>query len=141
MSAPESRDSLASATTDELGTNAAAHPAASRSSRHKATIQDVADRAAVAPSTVSAFINGTAPVGRSAGARISEAVDTLGYSPNPVARSLATGRAEPEAIYVLVRTTSRGVEVVAAFRSEPDAATAVARQGDERIQLVRTVLE
>jgi DNA-binding LacI/PurR family transcriptional regulator len=110
--------------------------------RHRrATIQDVADRAGVAPSTVSAFLNETAPVGRDAGTRISEAIDTLGYSPNPVARSLARGRVEPETIYVLARMTSDGIEVVSAFRSESDAATAIAREGRARIELIRTLLE
>jgi hypothetical protein len=139
LAAHESRDSLA-ATAVGAGRNA---PATSDEPRHRrrATIQDVAARAGVAPSTVSAFINGTAPVGRGAGSRISEAVDTLGYSPNPVARSLARGLAEPEAIYVVVRIGPRGITAVAAFRSEADALTAKVGAGDERIELLRTVLE
>jgi transcriptional regulator with XRE-family HTH domain len=140
LAAPESSESLA-ATTAGAGTSASATSDRPRSRHRRATIQDVADRAGVAPSTVSAYINGTAPVGRGAATRITEAIDTLEYSPNPIARSLARGLAEPEAIYVLVRTVSDGVEVVAAFRRESDAATAVASEGRERIELIRTLLE
>lgn len=52
------------------------------------TIKDVARMAGVAPSTVSHYFTGNAPVSRATRARIEEAVRELGYRPNVAARSL-----------------------------------------------------
>lgn len=53
-----------------------------------ATIKDVARLAGVAPSTVSHYYSGNAPVSRETRARIEQAVKELGYRPNLAARSL-----------------------------------------------------
>lgn len=53
-----------------------------------ATIKDVARLAGVAPSTVSHYFTGNAPVSDSTRARIEQAVRELGYRPNAAARSL-----------------------------------------------------
>lgn len=57
------------------------------------TICDVARAASVAPSTVSHFLNGTAPVSEATAARIRQAIQALNYRPNMTARSLRLRRA------------------------------------------------
>ena len=52
------------------------------------TIHDVARRAGVSISTVSRVLNQTVPVSDENRQRVLEAVEALGYKPNPVARSL-----------------------------------------------------
>ncbi|MFI5530099.1 LacI family DNA-binding transcriptional regulator [Kitasatospora sp. NPDC051853] len=54
-------------------------------------MQDVADRAGVTKQTVSNVISGRVPVRPETAARVRAAIDALGYTPNLVARSLATG--------------------------------------------------
>lgn len=56
------------------------------------TIKDVAKRAGVAPSTVSHFLTGRAPVSETTAARIKAAIDELGYRPNLTARNLRLSR-------------------------------------------------
>lgn len=56
------------------------------------TMQDVADRAGVALSTVSAALNGTRPVAAATRRRVEEASKSLGYSRNALARGLASRR-------------------------------------------------
>jgi len=58
----------------------------------KATLAMVAERAGVSPSTVSRILNGTAVVSDEKRAAVDQAVATLGFVPNPVARGLAGGR-------------------------------------------------
>ncbi|MBI9094991.1 MAG: LacI family DNA-binding transcriptional regulator [Sphaerochaeta sp.] len=50
--------------------------------------KDVAELAEVSPTSVSYYINDTGYVGAKARQRIQEAIDTLGYNPNQIARSL-----------------------------------------------------
>lgn len=57
-----------------------------------ATIRDVAREAGVSVTTVSAAINGTAPVSEKARARVWSAVEAVGYSPNRAAQNLRSGR-------------------------------------------------
>ena len=52
------------------------------------TVHDVARRANVSISTVSRVLNGSAPVSAEKRKRVVEAVEELGFTPNPVARSL-----------------------------------------------------
>ena len=54
-----------------------------------ANIYDVAKRAGVSVSTVSAVVNDTAYVSRTLQSRVREAIEDLGYRPNLLARSLA----------------------------------------------------
>lgn len=56
------------------------------------TLEQVAARAGVSPSTVSRILNGTATVSDAKRQAVDEAIATLGYVPNPVARGLAGGR-------------------------------------------------
>jgi DNA-binding LacI/PurR family transcriptional regulator len=56
-----------------------------------ATIRDIAKRAKVAVSTVSAVINQSAPVSQAVVARVEAAIRDLGYTPNVAARSLRHG--------------------------------------------------
>lgn len=56
------------------------------------TMQDVADRAGVALSTVSVALNGTRPVAPATRDRIERAMAELGYARNAVARALARRR-------------------------------------------------
>lgn len=59
----------------------------------RTTIEDVAREAGVSIATVSRFMNGRGGgVAEGTRARLQEVVDRLGYVPNPVARSLKTGR-------------------------------------------------
>ncbi|HEX5688222.1 MAG TPA: LacI family DNA-binding transcriptional regulator [Ideonella sp.] len=56
------------------------------------TLQQVADRAGVSPSTVSRILNGTAVVSDDKKKAVDDAIKELGFVPNPVARGLAGGR-------------------------------------------------
>ena len=58
----------------------------------KVTLEMVAERAGVSPSTVSRILNGTAVVSPEKRTAVDEAIATLGFVPNPVARGLAGGR-------------------------------------------------
>lgn len=53
-----------------------------------ATIKDVAKEAGVSIATVSNYINKTKPIRREKAVRIAEAINSLGYVPNQMARSL-----------------------------------------------------
>lgn len=56
------------------------------------TIRDVAQRAGVAPSTVSYVFNGSRPISDETRRRVQEAVDALGYHPRASARTLRSSR-------------------------------------------------
>ncbi len=58
----------------------------------KATLEMVAERAGVSPSTVSRVLNGTAVVSEDKRKAVERAIAKLGFVPNPVARGLAGGR-------------------------------------------------
>jgi DNA-binding LacI/PurR family transcriptional regulator len=58
------------------------------------TIKDVARRAGVAISTVSAVINGSAPVSEDTIARVKQAIADIGYSPHGAAQSLRSGNSK-----------------------------------------------
>jgi DNA-binding LacI/PurR family transcriptional regulator len=64
------------------------------------TLDEVARAAGVSRSTASRAINGVPYVSERARAAVSSAVTSLGYSPNPVARSLATRRASSVGLVV-----------------------------------------
>jgi len=73
-----------------------AKPAAKKAPSSRAegvvTLEQVAARAGVSPSTVSRILNGTATVSELKRAAVDEAIRVLGFRPNPVARGLAGGR-------------------------------------------------
>ena len=56
------------------------------------TIRDVAAAAGVSIATVSRFVNGQQTFSDAVEARLKHAIETLGYSRNPIARSMVTGR-------------------------------------------------
>lgn len=56
------------------------------------TLEMVAQRAGVSPSTVSRILNGTATVSGAKQQAVDAAIKALGFRPNPVARGLAGGR-------------------------------------------------
>lgn len=58
----------------------------------RASLGDVARLAGVSQMTVSRVVNGTGPVRAETRRRVLDAVEHLGYRPNPHARGLATGR-------------------------------------------------
>lgn len=58
----------------------------------KVTLEMVAQAAGVSPSTVSRILNGTAVVSDDKRQAVEQAIATLGFVPNPVARGLAGGR-------------------------------------------------
>lgn len=60
----------------------------------RVTIADVAVRAGVSKSTVSHALSGKRPISAATRRRIQQAVDQLGYHPNPVAQRLAGGRTQ-----------------------------------------------
>lgn len=59
--------------------------------RHTVSIHDVAAAASVSIATVSRVVNGTGVVAAATAARVREAVQRLGYSPNPLAQVLGSG--------------------------------------------------
>ena len=65
-------------------------PETSGQRRRRPTIYDVARLAGVSTATVSRALNGTAPIAASTRAAIDDAIEQLGYRPNPIARSLVT---------------------------------------------------
>ena len=66
--------------------------AAAASQTGVVTLQQVAERAGVSPSTVSRILNGTAVVAEDKKKAVADAIAALGFVPNPVARGLAGGR-------------------------------------------------
>ncbi|HOO02426.1 MAG TPA: LacI family DNA-binding transcriptional regulator, partial [Rectinema sp.] len=54
------------------------------------TIRDVAEHAGVSVSTVSHAISGKRPISQVTRQRIFQAIEQLGYEPNPAARALRT---------------------------------------------------
>jgi len=69
--------------------------------RKAATIRDVAQAAAVSTATVSKFVNGGQRFSREVEARITAAIEQLGYRTNPLARGMITGRTGNLGIVIL----------------------------------------
>ena len=134
------RGSTAAARADTVESAEPPKAGESKANQRTSRMRDVADYAGVALSTVSAFINDSAPVGRASAQRIREAIDALGFSPNAAARSLARGKVDPEQIFVVIRTDGNGSTLAEAYRSETDAQAASARRRGQRIVVIRTTL-
>ncbi|MGH9085077.1 MAG: LacI family DNA-binding transcriptional regulator [Acidimicrobiales bacterium] len=75
-----------------------------------ATIADVAKQAGVGLGTVSRVLNGSPQVRASTRARVLDAIDTLGYVPNPLARGLSRGRCQTLGVLVPFFTHASAVE-------------------------------
>lgn len=67
---------------------------AKASLQHAPKLGDVAKAAGLAPATVSRFLNGGIELPEATAARIHSAIASLGYRPNPYARSLSRGRSD-----------------------------------------------
>ncbi|MDQ5896900.1 MAG: LacI family transcriptional regulator [Pseudomonadota bacterium] len=76
-------------------------PSSAPARRKAATIRDVAQAAGVSTATVSKFINGGQRFTREVEERVAQAVRDLGYSSNPMARGMITGRTGNVGIVVL----------------------------------------
>ncbi|WP_329576703.1 LacI family transcriptional regulator [Kitasatospora sp. NBC_01250] len=76
------------------------------------TMQDVAERAGVTKQTVSNVITGRVAVRPTTAARVRAAIDELGYTPNLVARSLATGSTMTVGLFVPTLAGSFYAELV-----------------------------
>jgi LacI family transcriptional regulator len=83
--------------------------------RRPVTMADVAAQAHVAVSTVSHVVNGTRPVSAVLQGRVLEAIRQSGYSPNAVARSLATSDTHLIGVVMSALTNRFFVSVVAAI--------------------------
>lgn len=66
----------------------------------RTSIIDVAHDAGVSPATVSRVLNGAKPVSDDLAARVREAVERLGYRPNPAAQGLLRGRSHAVGVVV-----------------------------------------
>jgi LacI family transcriptional regulator len=93
-----------------------AHVDAQRTrTKRTVTMADVARQAGVSVSTVSHVVNETRPVSASAQAQVRDAIRLSGYSPNTVARSLATSDTHLIGIVMSALTNPYFVPVVTAI--------------------------
>ncbi|QMU80462.1 LacI family transcriptional regulator [Streptacidiphilus sp. PB12-B1b] len=76
------------------------------------TMQDVAARVGVTKQTVSNVVTGRVPVRPDTAARVRAAIEELGYTPNLVARSLATGTTMTVGLFVPTVASSFYSEVI-----------------------------
>ena len=84
----------------------------SRSGKPRVTIQDVAERAGVAKTTVSHALSGKRPVAPDTRDRVFAAMRELNFRPNPVARRLAGGSGRAVAlVYPLASPSLSAVEL------------------------------
>lgn len=74
------------------------------------TIRDVAAHAGVGAGTVSRVLNDSSRVSAPTRQRVQEAIETLGYRPNPLARGLSRGRCQTIGVIVASFTEASAVE-------------------------------
>jgi len=95
------------------------------------TIRDVAAMAGVSVATVSKYVNGTQRFSPAVEAKLKEAIESLGYRSNPLARSMITGRTRTIGVAILDITNPHFTKVV-------KGANRVALQHDYTLLLVDT---
>jgi len=78
-------------------------------------ILQVAKRAGVSPATVSRVTNGRASVDRQLAKRVRKAIEELGYSPNPQARALVSGRSRTLGLLISEMTNPFFPELIQSF--------------------------
>jgi LacI family transcriptional regulator len=78
-------------------------------------ILQVAKRAGVSPATVSRVTNGRASVDRQLAKRVWKAIEELGYSPNPQARALVSGRSRTLGLLISEMTNPFFPELIQSF--------------------------
>ncbi|WP_116613070.1 LacI family DNA-binding transcriptional regulator [Paraburkholderia unamae] len=93
------------------------------------TIRDVAAMAGVSVATVSKYVNGTQRFSPPVEAKLKDAIESLGYRSNPLARSMITGRTRTIGIAILDITNPHFTKVV-------KGANRVALQHDYTLLLV-----
>ncbi|ARK32247.1 LacI family DNA-binding transcriptional regulator [Halalkalibacter krulwichiae] len=86
--------------------------------RKKATIQDVADLAGVSKATVSKFINNTPYVSQKTKKKIEEAIKTLQFQPNSVARGLVKKSTKLIGLVVSNYESMLNMELIKAVEAE-----------------------
>ncbi|WP_456284604.1 LacI family DNA-binding transcriptional regulator [Microbacterium sp. JZ101] len=97
-------------------------PRSTSASASRATRNDVARLAGVSPAVVSYVVNGTKKVSPDTEARVRDAIEKLGYRPNPSARALRLGSTEmlgmvvPTSINPYFAQLAHEVELAAARR-------------------------
>jgi LacI family transcriptional regulator len=107
------------------------------------TIYDVAQRAGVAPSTVSRAFSRPGRVNASTAERIRRIAEDLGYRANPVARALSTARTNMIALVILDIANPFFAEIVRGAQAAAAAAgyTIVLADAQESDRLERSALE
>lgn len=90
-------------------------------SRSQPLLADVAKHAGVSTMTVSRVLNGSDTVSTKTRARVLEAIEQVGYVPNMLARSLASGRSRLIGLVVWELTSSYFTEIVRGVCQEADA--------------------
>lgn len=78
-------------------------------------ITQVAERAGVSPATVSRVTNGRATVAKHLAKRVWQAIEELGYTPNPQARALVSGRSRVLGLLVSETTNPFFPELMQSF--------------------------
>ncbi|MGD0481557.1 MAG: LacI family DNA-binding transcriptional regulator [Terracidiphilus sp.] len=86
-----------------------------RSRKTGGDILQVAKRAGVSPATVSRVTNGRASVDRQLAKRVWKAIEELGYSPNPQARALVSGRSRTLGLLISEMTNPFFPELIQSF--------------------------
>jgi LacI family repressor for deo operon, udp, cdd, tsx, nupC, and nupG len=107
-----------------------------------AVIKDVARLAGVSASTVSKYLNNSPSLKESYRERIRKAVEKLGYTPSPIARSMRTGRKYLIAVIVPSILNPFYSELYQAIRTEclNRGYTPVLYTTDENMEVLRSVL-
>lgn len=90
-------------------------PVATRSRRSGKDILQVAKRAGVSPATVSRVTNGRATVDKKLAKRVWQAIEELGYTPNPQARALVSGRSRTLGLLISEITNPFFPELIQSF--------------------------
>ena len=83
-------------------------------------IRQVAAQARVSPATVSRVANGTAPVSTEIAKRVWRAIEELGYTPNPQARALVSGRSRTLGLLISEITNPFFPELIESFEHIAD---------------------
>jgi DNA-binding LacI/PurR family transcriptional regulator len=93
----------------------AQEPVANKSRRTGRDILQVARRAGVSPATVSRVTNGRASVDKTLATRVWKAIEELGYTPNPQARALVSGRSRTLGLLISEITNPFFPELIQSF--------------------------
>lgn len=92
-----------------------AEPPKKKSRRTGKDILQVAQRAGVSPATVSRVTNGRSTVDKKLASRVWKAIEELGYTPNPQARALVSGRSRTLGLLISAITNPFFPELIQSF--------------------------